>query len=138
MSEGPTRDGLLAVCTFVRRFETPDFAAGAWVSPGHREDGVLQIGYWAPSEAVARWQDALYEHHVVVAFDWTESKWRRQMRRYYADPGLLGQARLVTIRKVLTTLVRAERFSEGTFAEAFERGVPQAAIRRLRELSRGQ
>ncbi|HET6497644.1 MAG TPA: DUF6508 domain-containing protein [Coriobacteriia bacterium] len=135
MSSEPTGDDLLAVCTFARRFEEPDFVAGGWVSPEPSEDGVALLGYWVPSEDVARWQAALYEHHIVLPFDWTAPSWRRQMRCYYEDPGLLQRARLLTIRKVLTSLVRADRFCEGTLAEAFERGVPQAAMRRLGAIS---
>lgn len=135
MSEEPTRDDMLAVCTFARRFNDPDLVAGEWISSAQREDGVLQIGYWLPSEDVARWQTALYEHHIVLPFDWAESRWMRQMRRYSEDPGQLKRARLQTIRKVLTTLVRAERFCEGSLARTFQQGVPQAATRRLAALS---
>lgn len=131
MNEEPTREDLLAVLAYARRFDETDFVAGEWVSPETREGGALQVGYWRPSEDVARWQAALYEHQVVLKFDWTDPEWTRQMRRYAGDQSLLEGARLLTIRKVLTTLVRADRFCEGTFAQAFERGVPQAAMRRF-------
>lgn len=135
MSSEPTSADLLAVCTFARRFEEPDFVAGTWTPPSKGDDGVIQVGYWVASEDVAAWEQALYEHHVVIPFDWSEPAWARQMRRYYEDPDLLESADLATVRQVLTALVRAERFSEGTLAEAFEAGVPQAAMRRLQDLT---
>lgn len=135
MTHGPTREDLLAVSTFARNFDVPGFVAGEWVYPVPGKEGVLQIGYWAPSEDVARWQAALYEHHIVQAFDWMEPEWTFQLRRYSRDPDLLDRATLLTVRKVLTTLVRAERFCEGSLAESFERGVPWAAMKRLGMLS---
>jgi len=57
------------------------------------------------------------------------------MRHYAEDPSRLSRARLLTVCKVLTTLVRADRFCEGKLAEALERGVSQAAMRRLGEIS---
>jgi len=137
VSDGPTREDLRTVCELARRFDATDFVAGEWILPAPGENGVAMLGTWLPSADVARWQDALYEHHVVLTFDWTDSRWTRQMRRYYADPSALGQARLLTIRNVVTTLVRAERFCEGTLARAFDRGVPQAAMQRLRVVSTG-
>ena len=135
MTDEPTREDLLAVCSFARRFEEPGFVAGEWLSPEPMSDGTIAIGYWAPSEDVASWVAALNEHHIVISFDWTDTSWGRQMRRYYADPTLLDRADLLTIRKVLTTLLRAERFSEGTLADAFDHGVAQTAMERLKEIA---
>lgn len=138
MSDRPSGEDLLAVCTFARRFDEPDFVAGEWILPAPSEDGVTQIGYWRPSEDVVRWQAALYEHGIALPSGWTEPGWTQEMRRFMEDPSRLRCADLVTIRKVLTTLVRADRFCEGSLAGAFERGVPQAAMRRLRAVYRAQ
>lgn len=137
MTDGPTRDDLLAVCQIARRFDEPNFVAGAWISPEPNEDCVPQISYWRPSEDVTRWE-ALYEHGVIVPFDWTEPGWAQEMRCLTEVPSRLRFADLLTVRKVLTTLVRVDRFCEGSLAGAFERGVLQAAMRRLGELSRAQ
>lgn len=135
MNEGPTREDLLAVLTFARRFDEPDFVAGDWIRPQPNQNGVEQVDYWSACEDVVRWQAALYERHVMLAFDWTNPEWTREMRRYCVDPGLLATVDLLTIRKVLTTLLRTERFCEGSLAAAFERGVPQAAMMRLAEIA---
>lgn len=131
----PTRDDVLAVLTFSRRFDDDDFVAGEWVPAQRHEDGVLVLGFWLPSEDVAAWETALYERHIVLVFDWSAATWSRQMRRYFENPDLLERARLLTARKVLTTLSRANRFCEGYLAGAFEAGVPQAAMRRLEQLT---
>lgn len=131
MNEEPSQNDLPTVLTFARSFDEPGFVAGEWVFPETGEEGIAALGYWVPHEDVAQWQSALYEHHVLVSFDWTTPSWRRQMRLYEANPSLLHRARLLSVRKVLTTLLRAERFCEGSLGEAFDRGVPQAAMRRL-------
>lgn len=129
--ENPTREDVSAVLTFSRSLLEPGFVAGEWVSPPSFEDGVLTLASWLPSEEASQWERALYEHHIILSFDWAESTWTRQMGRYYADPSLLERVSLLTIRKVLTTLLRADRFCEGYLADAFERGVPQSATMRL-------
>lgn len=134
MNGEPAREDLLAVCTFARRFDDPGFVAGKWASLEPREDGMRMLECWVPSEAVARWQAGLYERNIVLPFDWMEPRWARRMGRYHEDPSLLDSAQLITIRRVLTTLVRAERFCDGTLGVAFERGVPQAAMRRMVDL----
>lgn len=135
MTEGPSREDLLAVCTFARRFAEPGFVAGEWVSPQPGEDGVLLAGYWCPSPDVAEWLSTLHERHIIVSFAWTEPGWIHQMQHFTEEPSLLEGADLTAIRKVLTTLARAQRFREGTIAQAFEGGVPQAATRRLRRIA---
>lgn len=85
MTNGPSREDLLAVLTFGRRFEDPDFVAGAWVSPARYNDGARMLGYWVPSEDVTQWQSAVYEHRIVLPFDWTDPQWTRRMRRYQQD-----------------------------------------------------
>jgi hypothetical protein len=135
VTDVPSREDLLAVLAYARSFDEPDFVGGEWVSPPPDDDGVTMLGYWLPSGDVVRWQAALCEHHIVLPFDWTAASWRRQMRRYTVDSSLLEQVSLLTIRKVLTTLVRAERFCEGSLAGAIEHRVPQAAMRRLGELT---
>ena len=72
---------------------------------------------------------------MTFAYKARQNRLSRQMRHYAEDPSRLSRARLLTVCKVLTTLVRADRFCEGKLAEALERGVSQAAMRRLGEIS---
>jgi hypothetical protein len=42
---------------------------------------------------------------------------------------------LATVRKVLTTVVRGERFCDGYIESMLDAGVVRAAVRRLKELA---
>jgi hypothetical protein len=130
----PTHDDLRAVAAFNQVFEHPDFVPGRW-----REDltpeGYARMGDWEPSDHVRMWAQALEEHNVLLPFDWTSPRWSRQMRRYREEPGALAHADLRSVRKVLTTIHRAERFSEGFTEAMFDAGVVQAALHRLHQLS---
>lgn len=61
----------------------------------------------------------------MVVFDWV--RWRAKV----SDPTALGGADLLTLRKLLTFHVRADRFSEGHLISAFEKGHITTILRRL-------
>ncbi len=61
----------------------------------------------------------------MVVFDWV--RWRAEV----SDPTALGGADVLTLRKLLTFHVRADRFSEGHLISAFEKGHITAILRRL-------
>ncbi len=136
---GPYSEDLAAVAIFAGVFEHSDFVAGSWTHPAAGRDGVIQMSYWEPHPDVQRWHDALYRHGMVLPdFDWSAADWRDSMVGFQANPSLLESADLETVRKVLTTAVRADRFNEGYLGSLFEAGVAQAATRRLGALVAGE
>lgn len=138
-ASGPYSEDVAAVAGFAEVFESPDFVAGSWTHPSSGPDGVIQMSYWEPHPDVRRWHDSLYRHGMVLPdFDWSAADWRDSMARLQADPSLLESADLETVRKVLTTAARADRFNEGYLDSLFETGVAQAATRRLGALVAGE
>jgi hypothetical protein len=137
VSEQPTTDDLLAIASFADRFDEPGFVAGEWVSPEPTGPGHLVIGYWMPSETVVQWTEALYDHHIIdPESDYLGEENADSVRRAIHDPSLVADLDLHALRRVLTFLARAERFSDGGwYEEAFESGMAQAATRRLGELA---
>ena len=108
MSQSPTKDDLAAVAAFAERFEAPWFSAG----------------------------EALYDHNIVDPDSgYMEESAAEFVRRLEEDPMRIAGSDLATVRCVLTRVVRADRFVEGTIARASETGVAQAATKRLRELA---
>jgi hypothetical protein len=75
---------------------------------------------------------ALYAQNVIISFDWTG--WRREAQRYQTDPRALATADLLTLCKLLTLHVRADRFSEGHLASVLESGHITAVLRRLKQI----
>lgn len=115
-----------AVLKYLPLFERQSFSPGAW----HTRPGELPIFLLRPEvDAFVR---TLYDQGVVLAFDWTQ--WKGEVERYQTDPKLLQQADLLTIRKLLTAHVRADRFTEAHLATVFERGDIVAILRRLKQI----
>ena len=75
---------------------------------------------------------ALYDQKIVFSFDWMRRS--EEAQQYVAEPEKIERADLITLRKLLTTHVRADRFFEGHLSEMLENGQITAALRRLQEL----
>lgn len=133
MATGPTLNDLNAVAAFSERFAAPDFVAGEWIQPSERDDGVIQLGWWSPSDVVSQWEQALYDHSIVDPdSDYLGESNVRFVNRCIAVPELVADVELSTLRRILTFLVRAERHTGGGwFESAFGSGMAQAATRRL-------
>lgn len=119
-------EDLDALLEFLEPLARPGFVAGHWVT----EKGMLPFFVSAPE--LGAFVRAAYEHGFVVPFNWPD--WREEADRLLADPSALAEADLATIRKLITGLVRAERFSEGTLAEASDNGQLVAVLRRLKTI----
>jgi hypothetical protein len=89
-------------------------------------------GYFAYSPEVDGFIRTLNEQNVLVPFDWTS--WQGEAQRYRSDPEALAEADLLTLRRLLTTHIRADRFVEGHLASMLESGHITAILRRLREI----
>jgi hypothetical protein len=70
---------------------------------------------------------------LVVDFDWPS--WASVGREIEADPEKLAAADLETVTKLLTIVVRSERFSEGSIAAAIKDGRLVRLLSRLGELA---
>ena len=116
-----------AILPFLERFEARDFSPGAWDS----STGVLPN--FNGHEAVSEFVQTLYDHGwVTPAFDWTELS--EEAMEFANSPDKVRQADLPTILKLLTAHVRADRFSDGHFAQMLENGHISAILNRLQQL----
>jgi hypothetical protein len=117
-------DALLA---FLPIFERPEYSFGAWQTLR----GVFP--YWAASPEATAFVAALHREQFITPFDWVS--WAEEARRY-AEGGdaALATADLDTLRKLITSYVRVDRFSEGTLASLFQSGQITAILRRLQQI----
>jgi len=99
---------------------------GEWVTP----EG--QFPYFSYDAAVSEFVGLLGEHEIMVVFDWPS--WSDTAKQYEADSHALATADLLTLRKLLTTHVRADRFTEGHLASVLESGHLTAILRRLKQI----
>ena len=115
-----------AVLKYLPLFEKPDYQFGQWMEP----EG--QFPYFSFSPEVDEFMDTLNKQDMIIPFDWTS--WREEAERYQSDPDALGTADLLTLRKLLTVHVRADRFAEGHLAGVFESGHITAILHRLKQI----
>lgn len=120
----PSPQQIEAVLRFLPKFEKRGFKAGRFVT----KPGCLP--YFDYAAVVNQFTDALYANGFVFPFNW--SNWRT---RHHTGAKLLRQAGLQTIRKLLCSHVRADRFCEGHLGAVIENGFIPAVLRRLQELN---
>ena len=111
-----------AVLAHLPILERPGCPFGEWDS----------AGYFAYSPEVDAFVAALYAQDLLLVFDWPS--WRAEAQRYLSQPEALETADLTTLRKLLTTHVRADRFSEGHLAGVLQSGHITAILRRLKAI----
>ena len=81
-------------------------------------------------ESIGRFVELVYEDDWIIGFDW--SSWD-EGREIASDLSRVASADLLTIRKLITALVRNERFCEGALQDAYERGLIRAIILRIKD-----
>ncbi|GIW20847.1 MAG: hypothetical protein KatS3mg065_1143 [Chloroflexota bacterium] len=97
---------------------------------------MIEMPSFRYSSAISRFVDEMYRLGWVVRFDWPHWAASPEGRRLLSDPEAIGSASAEDLARIITTIVREERFSEGALADAFDRGVLTAVARRAGELAR--
>jgi hypothetical protein len=131
----PSCAALDAVLRFLPILSAPGFVPGTEAGGERRADGVITMPWFDYAPGMQAFVRALYENGWVYDFDWPA--WSATAKRYIEEPALLRAADLATIRKLFTTHVRADRFTDGHLAEMARRGHLVALLRRLQELREG-
>ena len=112
---------------FLDKFEEAEFFAGTWKT----EQGYFP--WFNLNAVVMEFIQVLYDNDwVTPKFNWT--KWQESAKKYIESPRMIESADAMTLRKLLTTHARADRFCEGHLASMFENGHMLALLRRLRVL----
>lgn len=115
----PTLDDLATVAAMVAEIEAIKTRPAEWNGGERGADGSIQMPFATYAPAAERLLRAIYEHKLVVSFDWTS--WQAEAQRFL-DPAAASTASVEEIRRLLTLHVRKERFVEGHFAEMISNG----------------
>ena len=82
---------------------------------------VIQIPYCESAPIVSRFLKVVYSIPIIISFDWVS--WD-DGRKIASDPDFdFDSVNLVTKCKLITAIVRNNRFSEGTLVAAFKSGL---------------
>ena len=99
-------------------------------------DGAVSLPHYELSGLLIDFESAAYDlGWVRPGFDWPSWKATPEAARLRDDQECLSQATPDQLARLLTTLIRQERFCEGTFASAFEAGLLLGILRRARALA---
>jgi hypothetical protein len=91
-----------------------------------------QIPFYSYSDMVMAFYKSLYDENMIKMFNW--SKWGSEAKKYINDPLKLEKADLPTIQKLFTTIIRADRFSEGLLGDMIDEGVILNLLIRLEQI----
>lgn len=118
---------LRAMADLGRVLEAPDADFGHWVTPPPK-DGVLSLGWYELGPAGEAFRAAA-EGWIEAGFDWRswlESGEGSALR----TPAAVAGATQEQLAKLLTAIIRSDRFVEGSMEGAFESGLLAAICRR--------
>ena len=124
------RERLHGLASFVTVFEAPGFEFGRWKQPTE-EPGVMVPPHFTLGKAGAEFVKACYDLGWILAdFDWPEWKETPEALNLRDDSAGIENASFDELAKLVTVLVRQDRFVEGGLSEAFEAGLLIRIVRR--------
>ena len=131
--DGTTLERLRRLARHLAAFEEMGFQLGRWEPARRREDGVVVMGWFVPGpEAEAFFADA---GAWVTPFDWQAWLETDEGRRLSSDPAAVADAGVECLARLLTALVRAQRFNDASWEGAHESGLLVAVMRRAAVLA---
>jgi hypothetical protein len=104
-------------------------ATGKWVAARERADGVIHVGYVRYGPIAHEFLEFMEKKDLVIRFDWPGWTGTEVVSR--KDTDTIALATPEDALKYLTVMMRADRFSEGTLLDAFERGLVSTALTRV-------
>jgi hypothetical protein len=93
------------------------------------EDGSITFPYWSSSEVVKKAFKIIHELNLVPAFNWTS--WAEGKAILNNQDFNYSNLDTITLCKLLTTIVRTDRFNDGFFVFNFENGVIPKIIKTI-------
>lgn len=136
----PLRDRLQAIAAFADELEAPEFDAGNWHDSEARQtpDGEVHTMPWfQPSERADAFIRTASDNGWVQPFDWMAWVETAEAKALRDDRQALATATSDDLQRLLTAIIRAERFSDGSLEWAFQSGLMAAIARRARTLADG-
>ena len=123
------KEGLDALAAFLPEFESLDFEFG------HMESRPGSLPFYTFSPVAHSFIETCYEMGWVRPFDWVEWKASPEAVGLRDDPSILEVATVEQLSKLLTVVIRQDRFVEGALGSAFDTGLLTAILRRAAALA---
>ncbi len=131
MSKLDVATRLAGLAEFLPIFTDPGFSEGRWKpEPGDDVGEVKQMAWFQYSPEVQRFHEMVYELEWIVVFDYGKWMNSEEARQFFTNPATIANASIVQLERLLTAIMRSDRFIEGAIATAFEDGHIPAIVRR--------
>lgn len=85
------------------------------------EENVSTFPYWEQSKLTRQFVKFLYDKNMLPSFDWPDWQEGKELLRQ-KDPNF-ANLDTITLCKLLTAIIRADRFSDGTLVGMLKKGV---------------
>jgi hypothetical protein len=116
--------------------EAPDFVAGEWHDSERRDDGAWTMPWYELGPMGLAFIRAVGESgFMLTGFAWPDWATTPEAIALRTDREALARATPDQLAKLLTMLIREDRFNEGALAHSFESGLIVAIVRRAKVLA---
>ncbi len=102
---------------------------GEWSGGSSGDQGASQMPWCTPAAVVKRFLEAVYGIPIIISFDW--GSWDEGRRMVGDDEFNYDSVDLLTKCRLITAIVRNDRFCEGVLVSAFESGLMLKILRSL-------
>jgi len=96
-----------------------------------RWEGTDQDPYIVPDAEVEEFFDTIHDLGLMVFFDWTD--WTKGKQAWKNKTYDFQQMTLPELCKMITMLIRGDRFNEGLLVESFDRGIMLRILLAIRQ-----
>jgi hypothetical protein len=128
-------DGRRVLAELAPLLDAPDADFGHWEVPPER-DGVGSLGYSVLGPVGEAFRAAVASGGwIQVGFAWRAWLQTDEGRRLRDEPSAIDTATIPQLERLLTAIVRSDRFSEGSLAGAFASGLLGRIARRAAALA---
>lgn len=119
------------IAAFAPILSEPDFVTGAWTEPRRSSEGVITMPWFHFSDPAAAFVTAIARDDVAAHYlRPVDDEARSTAMHMIEHPPAIANASVEQIGWILTYLLRADRFVEGSLAQAFDKGLMRAIAQR--------
>jgi hypothetical protein len=122
------KQNILPLKELVGQIETSgDF--GKLILPEKTPEGILGFPYWEETEPVSLFRKLACGIPLLIEYDWASWQDGRQILQNHTEiPENMG---IIQLCKLITMIIRADRFNEGFMIQQFENGNVLRVLRAL-------
>ena len=105
---------------------------GKWFVNEKTPEGINVFPYVISSDIVSKFRDIVYDKNIEIVFNW--GNWEDGIGILENENSDFSKLDLITLVKLITTIIRNDRFSTGYLVSKFEDGTILKILYRLKDI----